>query len=128
MKPPVEHVRISSKGKDILIKLKRASGLHQWNEICRFALCTSLANKTQPPKHEKTGESAIDMEWKTFAGPFQEELTALILLRANMDNVDLTSKEAISEYFRCHLERGITSIQNLKSLLSFTNSLNQSTL
>lgn len=116
MKPPIEHVRVSARGKEILIKIKRHTGLEHWNEICRIALCRSLANPTPPPKIEKVGESSIDMEWKTFAGPFQEELAALVVLRVKKDGIKLSSKDAIAEYFRAHLERGIDGLQSAKSL------------
>ena len=116
MKPPVEHVRVSARGKEILIKVKRRSGMEYWNEICRVALCRSLANPTPPSKTDKTADSSIDMDWKTFAGSYQEELISLVLLRAQKDGVNLSKKDAISEYFRLHLERGINSLQNIKSL------------
>lgn len=117
MKPPVEHVRVSAKGRDILIKVKRHTGLEHWNEICRIALCRSLANPTPPPKLTKIGDSNIDMEWKTFAGQFQEEIASLILFRALKDNIDLLHDEGdLAEYFRAHIERGIASMQNVKNV------------
>lgn len=119
MKPPVEHVRVSARGKEILIQIKRHTGLEHWNEICRIALCQSLANPTPPPKIEKLSDSAIDMEWKTFAGPYQEELAALIKLRANKDGIDLSNKDAIAEHVRRHIERGTAVLQGAKSLTDF---------
>lgn len=116
MKPPVEHVRVSIRSKEILIKIKRRTGLEHWNEICRIALCRSLANPTQPHTLDKTSESSIDIEWKTLTGCFQNELIALVLLRAKKDGVNLSKKDAISDYFRMHLERGINSLQNIKVL------------
>jgi len=89
MKPPVDHVRVSAKGREILIKIKRRTGLEHWNEISRIGLCRSLANQTQPVSTLKGGDSAIDMEWKTFAGEFSSELAAALLLRAKQDQVDL---------------------------------------
>lgn len=118
MKPPVEHVRVSAKGKDILIKIKRNTGLEHWNEICRIALCRSLVNPTPPPKFERSGESSIDIEWKTFAGQYQKELAALTIIRAVKDGVDTSKKDMISDYFRSHIERGIASLQNTKNLNS----------
>lgn len=116
MKPPVEHVRVSAKGKDILIKVKRRTGLEHWNEICRVALCRSLSNLTPPTTGEKVGESTIDMDWKTFAGPYQQEFTSLLLVRAHKDGIDFLNNERFAEYFRAHLERGISMLQNIGSL------------
>ncbi|HMN14375.1 MAG TPA: DNA sulfur modification protein DndE [Bellilinea sp.] len=112
MKPPVEHVRVSTKGKEILIKVKRRTGLEHWNEICRIALCRSLANPTQPPKIEKIGDISIDIDWKTFAGASSDFLATVTYLRASNDKIDYHNKELMIDYFRGHLERGINSLQH----------------
>jgi DNA sulfur modification protein DndE len=56
------------------------------------------------------------MEWKTFAGAVGSELSALILLRATADGIDVQSRDALANYFRSHLERGISSLQNIRSI------------
>jgi DNA sulfur modification protein DndE len=116
MKLPVEHVRVSARGKDILIKIKRRTGLEHWNEICRVAFCRSLANSNPPTLPCRITDNAIDMEWKTFAGAYSSELMSAILTKASLDGVDTNCKEALGDYFRAHLERGIASLQNLKTL------------
>jgi DNA sulfur modification protein DndE len=121
MKTPIEHVRVSAKGKDVLIKTKRHTGLTHWNEICRIALCLSLANPTTPPKRKKDIDSNIDMDWKTLSGNFQEVLSAVTILRAQKDGIDPSNKEELAEYFRAHLERGIFSLQNVKCLKEITD-------
>jgi len=116
MKPPVETVRISRQGRDILMTIKRRTGLERWNDITRAALCRSLNNKSVPPILEKGWDSAIEIEWKTFAGEIGDELTSTTLIRAILDGVDINEKMAISSYFRAHIERGISSLQNVKNL------------
>lgn len=123
MKPPVEHVRVSAKGKDILVKIKRNTGLEHWNEICRIALCHSLANPTKPTKVDKTNDSSIDIEWKTFAGAANDQLTSVFYLSAYKHGVDFTKRDNITEYFRSHLERGIFALQHTKALRDILNSM-----
>lgn len=115
MKPPVESVRISSQSREILIKIKRRLGVERWNEICRVALCRSLANPTKPIKPKGGWDSAVDIEWKTFAGELSEAFSAICLIRAQMDKIDTEQKDALSEYFRSHMERGIRSLQNVST-------------
>lgn len=115
MKPPVETVRISSKSRDILIKMKRRLGIDRWNEICRVALCRSFANPTKPTKPKNGWDSAIEIEWKTFAGEQAEVFSSITLLRANQNKVDCDKKEVLSDYFRSHIERGIQSLQNVST-------------
>ncbi len=114
MKPPVTTVKVSTKGKDTLIQIKRNTGLEQWNEICRVALCASLANPAPPSQREKLPDSNIEMDWKTFAGHYQDELAALVKYKANIDDVDCNDKEDMSTYFRLHIERGIQTISRIK--------------
>jgi DNA sulfur modification protein DndE len=118
MKPPTEYLRISEAGKEALTKAKKLTGLTHWNELCRIALCYSLHNPTRPPAPEKRCDSSIEMDWKTFAGPFSQELAALIVLRAKNDGVDFKKKEALGEYTKAHIERGIVAMQNLKDITS----------
>ncbi|WP_077953634.1 DndE family protein [Salmonella enterica] len=47
----IEHVRLSEKAKQQLITLKRRTGIDNWNVLCRWAFCLSLAEKAVPP-HE----------------------------------------------------------------------------
>ncbi len=113
MKPPVETVRISSQGREILIKIKRRLGIERWNEICRVALCRSLANPTKPVRPRNGWDTAIEIEWKTFAGDLSETFSALSIVRAHNDRVDPDKKEVLADYFRAHVERGIQSLQNV---------------
>lgn len=115
MNPPVETVRISSRSREILIKIKRRLGVERWNEICRVALCRSLANPTKPTKPKGGWDAAIEIEWKTFAGEQSEYFTALTIVRASIDRVDTEKKDFLSDYFRSHIERGIQSLQNVNS-------------
>jgi DNA sulfur modification protein DndE len=123
MKPPVETVRISNRGREILIKIKRNTGIDRWNEICRVALCHSLSNKSRPPKAQKNWDSAVEIEWKTFAGDLSEVLASAVLFRAKLDGLDITKKEGIADYFRSHLERGISAIQNSKGISGYVEAI-----
>lgn len=103
----VETVRISQQGRDQLIKLKRITGIQNWNILCRWALCTSLAEKSIPPQVKIITDSPIEIAWKTFAGDGTEEIyDALIKQRCKNDGLDLT-KENLSEHFKLHMHRGL---------------------
>jgi DNA sulfur modification protein DndE len=119
MKPPVEIVRVSTKGKDILTKMKRRLGIERWNEICRVALCRSLANPTKPSKARSGWDTSIEIEWRTFAGENSDVFSALIRTRALQDGIDIKKKEMLSDYFRSHMERGIGSLQNVSSFKDY---------
>jgi len=103
----IDTVRVSDKARTQLITLKRRTGIQNWNILCRWALCYSLSEKTEPPYEDIPSDSTIEMTWKTFTGGEEELYLALIKLRANKAGIKL-EKEAVNKYFRLHLHRGIS--------------------
>src|SRR3954469_3250895 len=65
---PPESVRIGSDVREQLITMKRRTGVMNWNVLCRWALCRSLAESTPPLTTALSGDAAVEMTWKTFAG------------------------------------------------------------
>jgi DNA sulfur modification protein DndE len=106
-------VRISTRGREILIKLKRYTGIGQWNTLCRIAYCYSIAITTEPTQSPEKGDIALEIEWPTFAGPLKAELAALTVARARAAAV---TEQDIARYVRSHLERGLSAIQNVRSV------------
>ncbi|MEI8285311.1 MAG: DNA sulfur modification protein DndE [bacterium] len=115
MKPPVENIKVSQRARDILIKLKRKTDIEHWNVLCRWAFCASLSNPTKPVPLTSSPDSNIDMTWKVFAGLLSECLPAMLVLRAIQDGMT-TDKDGLAAYFRNHLERGISYMQNVDGL------------
>ena len=68
----IENVRVSEKGKIQLITLKKRTGIQNWNILCRWALCMSLNEKSEPPGEDIPSDSSIEMTWKTFSGGEEE--------------------------------------------------------
>lgn len=106
-------VRISARGREILIKLKRYTGIGQWNTLCRVAYCYSLAIATEPTQSPEKGDIALEIEWPTFAGPIKTELAALTVARASSAAV---VEQDLARYVRSHVERGLSGLQNIRSV------------
>ena len=106
-------VRISARGREILIKLKRYTEIGQWNTLCRVAYCYSLAIATEPTQSPEKGDVALEIEWSTFAGPLKSELAALTVARAAAASI---AEQDVGKYARAHLERGLSAIQNVRSI------------
>lgn len=106
-------VRISSRGREILIKLKRHTGVGQWNTLCRVAYCYSLSIATEPTQLPEKGDVALEIEWPTFAGPIKTELAALTLWYVQKNSV---AQSDVPKYIRSHIERGLSAIQNVRSV------------
>ena len=118
MKPPLENIGVSQRAREILITLKRRTGIANWNVICRWAFCDSLANQNRPVPVVGQADSNIDMAWDTFAGEISDALLAAFEVRAAKDKIPREKHERAA-YFRSHLERGIAQLQSAKDLPSF---------
>lgn len=123
---PIEHIRLSQSARDQLVTLKRRTSIGHWNVLCRWAFCRSLAEPAAPPTAKLPADSNVEMTWKVFAGPYGDELWALLRLRCLRDGLPL-DEETVAQQFRLHLHRGIgylvgdprvTDIVGLLSLVS----------
>lgn len=97
-------VRVNQQAKDQLIKLKRITGIKQWNVLCRWALCTSLADPTPPLVRSIKADSNVEMSWRTFAGHLDVAFVALLRHRI------ATASEGfddLTDALTAHLHRGI---------------------
>lgn len=106
---PVDHIRLSQRAKDQLIKLKRDTGIMQWNILCRWAFCTSLAEPSVPPGADHPADSNVEMDWKTFGGEYADLYWVLLKERCKEDGVSVDD-ETVCRSFRLHLHRGIAYI------------------
>lgn len=101
----IETVRLSEHAKIQLITLKRRTGLQNWNILCRWAFCRSLAEDSLPPAHNLILDSNIEMTWKTFAGDAGNLYWAI--LEEWCDRHGIEGEDALNEMFKLHLHRGI---------------------
>lgn len=106
MEPPVERVRISQAAKDQLIKLKRATKIDQWNILCRWAFCRSLAEPSPPSPVAIPADSNVEMTWQVFGGAIGDLLILALKQRSYRDGLAL-DQETLAVQFRLHLHRGI---------------------
>jgi len=82
------------------------TGIENWNVLCRWALCLSLADRNPPPRIKLSGEAAVDISWKTFAGEQADVYAALLTQRAYEES-RIASRDVLSELARIHVTRGI---------------------
>lgn len=105
----MKQVRLSQQAKDQLSRLKRKTGVNNWNVLCRWALCYSLSEKTLPTDVPIVGDSNLEMSWFTFGGDYYEIYEALV--KAWCIQMELpTDDETVIKYFRLNMERGIAHL------------------
>lgn len=120
---PIERIKISKKGKDQLIQLKRVTKIEHWNILCRWAFCRSLAEETTPTPHHIPSDSNLEMTWQVFGGNTGDILLLALRQRCYQDGLDLDDF-TLKEQFLLHLHRGIGYLVgdvNLKKLEDFVS-------
>ena len=109
----IDTIRLSQTSKDHLIKLKRLTGIENWNILCRWALMASLAEKDPPAPVGMPADSNVEMSWKVFAGEYQEPILAILKMR--MRNYrPLFKDEDLNLFLRLNLYRGIAHLTAMK--------------
>ncbi|MFD0900204.1 DNA sulfur modification protein DndE [Actinomadura sediminis] len=114
----LDNVRLSQPAKDQLVKLKRITGIKNWNTLCRWALAISLQDPSQPLVRDINTDSNVEMTWKTFAGPYGDIYLALLRQRCLTDGQEPTEAH-ISHTLTIHIHRGIGHLagrQGLKNI------------
>ena len=116
----IEHIRLSQQAKDQLIKLKRITGIGQWNVLCRWALCVSFAEQSIPPTARIPADSNVEMSWKVFGGRYADLYLALLKERCIRDGLG-TDPHTLVQHFRLHLHRGISYLAGNRSVRSVSD-------
>lgn len=106
MESPIDRIRLSQTAKEQLIKLKRNTKIDQWNILCRWAFCRSLAEPTIPSPVPIPTDSNVEMTWRVFGGEMSDILAIALKQRCYNDNLGI-DKETLATQFRLHLHRGI---------------------
>jgi DNA sulfur modification protein DndE len=106
MESPIDRVRLSQSAKEQLIKLKRLTKIDQWNILCRWAFCRSLAETAPPSPVPILTDSNIEMTWSVFGGEIADLLLLALKQRCHEDGL-ATDAATLATQFRLHLHRGI---------------------
>ena len=106
MEPPTNRIVLSQTAKEQLTKLKRTTKIDQWNILCRWGFCRSLAEPTIPSPVPIPADSNVEMNWRVFGGELSDILLIALKQRCYNDGLG-TDKEILASQFRLHLHRGI---------------------
>ena len=118
----IERVRISQTAEDQLIKLKRSTKIKQWNVLCRWALCRSLAESSVPSPVPIKTDSSVEIAWNVFGGEIADILLIALKQRCYQDGLG-TDLDTLKQQFTLHLHRGIgylagdTNIRHIEDLI-----------
>ncbi|ONK12581.1 DNA sulfur modification protein DndE [Streptomyces sp. MP131-18] len=102
----LDTIRLSQTARDQLIRLKRTTGIKNWNVLCRWALVVSLRDSSTPLVKEIVTDSNVEMDWRTFAGTHAHVYLALLKQRCATDGLPVDDK-SLSHTLTVHLHRGV---------------------
>ncbi|MDO6559909.1 DNA sulfur modification protein DndE [Paraglaciecola chathamensis] len=103
----IDSIKLSEKQKQQLIRLKSKTGIENWNVLCRWALCMSLAENSIPPVEEIQSDSNVEMSWKVFAGEYADVYLAVLREAYQKQSANLEDLH-FSDFVKLHLNRGIS--------------------
>lgn len=103
----IEILRLSQRAKEQLIQLKRQTGITQWNVLCRWALCVSLADPTPIGDFDDAADSNVEMRWEVFAGEYEKVYLGLIIERCRDEKL-LCQGKNLARFVRQHIHRGVS--------------------
>lgn len=125
MDNPIERVRISKTAEEQLTKLKRSTKIKQWNILCRWAFCRSLAEPSVPSPVPIKTDSSVEIAWNVFGGEIADILLIALKQRCHQDGLG-TENETLKQQFTLHLHRGIgylagdSQIQQIEDLVALS--------
>ncbi|AXR00468.1 DNA sulfur modification protein DndE [Pseudoalteromonas piscicida] len=103
----IDTIKLSEKQKQQLIRLKSKTGIENWNVLCRWALCMSLAEDSIPPFEEIPSDSNVEMTWKVFAGEYADVYLAVLRETYQKQSAQLEDVH-FADFVKLHLNRGIS--------------------
>lgn len=106
MDNPIDRVRVSKTAEDQLTKLKRSTKIKQWNILCRWSFCRSLAEPSVPSAVPIKTDSNVEIAWSVFGGEISDLLLIALKQRCYQDGLS-TDKATLKQQFTLHLHRGI---------------------
>ncbi len=119
----VKQIKLSSVSKDRLGRLKGKTGIKNWNVLCRWALCYSLAENTMPTDVPLIADSNVEMSWYTFGGEYSDIYEALMIAWCKKMGLP-TDEETLSKYFKLNIERGIAHLSGTNFIKSLDDLIN----
>jgi DNA sulfur modification protein DndE len=102
----IDSIKLSEKQKQQLIRLKNKTGIENWNVLCRWALCMSLAENSVPPIEDIPSDSNVEMTWKVLAGEYADVYLAVLKEAYQKQSTHLCGVQ-FGEFIKLHLNRGI---------------------
>ena len=91
--------------------------------MCRWGFCLSIQDESAPPISRISGDAAIEISWKTFAGEYADIYSALLVQRAH-DDKRPPLREVLSEMARLHVTRGIGILTAYRQMDGISDLLN----
>src|SRR6185312_1458243 len=101
----LDTVRLDAETKIRLTTLKRRTGIENWNILCRWAFCLSLADEAPVRDRTERSVGAVEMTWKTFAGDEEVIYRTLLIDRCEKEH-GRSDKELLGSALRQHISRG----------------------
>lgn len=77
----IESIRLTGSEKEMLLRIKRKTGVASWNVLCRWAFMLGLTQDSFSRISSEEKRDAIEIKWDTFAGKSSDIYMGIIRLQ-----------------------------------------------
>lgn len=109
MKPPIDTIRLTSSERELLVRVKKKTGIESWNVLCRWSLILGLSEKMLPMRKSVEKRDAVEIKWDTFSGKWSDVLSAAIQLRYHA-NTKFVPELTVFDFIHSRLEDGVRKL------------------
>ncbi|ASC69142.1 hypothetical protein XM38_000680 [Halomicronema hongdechloris C2206] len=127
MHSPVNPIRLSKAAAGQLMQLRQMTSIGNWTVLCRWALCRSLAEPTNPAPVSIAADSTLEMSGRVLGGPVGDILLKALRQRCHESGLSPDHRETLATQLQLHLHRGIhylagdPNIQSTESLMALVS-------
>lgn len=100
----IDSIRLTHTEKELLIRVKRKTGIDSWNVLCRWALLIGLSQKEYSYRNNPEKRDAVEIKWDTFAGRNKDFYHAVIHVAFNKKAIH---NESLMDFIYNQIESGI---------------------
>ena len=102
----IESIKLTESEKDMLVRIKRKTGIDSWNILCRWAYLLGLSQDQIHPSSTPEKRDAIEIKWETFSGR-HSSIYATITRLKYADSLKHNDGTTVFDFFHRRLSVGI---------------------
>jgi DNA sulfur modification protein DndE len=81
----IESIKLTETEREMLVRIKRKTGIESWNVLCRWAYFLGLSHEKPATNTSHEKRDAVEIKWETFAGKNSNIYSAITKLQYSLE-------------------------------------------